>query len=172
VRTLPGSSLRIPKPLFEVATSLRLNQKWSMFAPTPSRLDGWFVVQGVTAAGAPIDILNKTLGEPDWARPRRLTSEYSSYRWRKFLIRMKNEKESQFQPYYARYLCRTWNRNSRPENKAIELSVYFNAEWVTPDYAPRKAKRMLVHTQSCESPAPPKAVAPAQRVDDPNEGNF
>lgn len=172
VRTLPGSSLRIPPALFEVATSLRLNQKWAMFAPAPSRLDGWFVVRGVTAAGAPIDILNKTLGEPDWARPRRLTSEYASYRWRKYLIRMKNENEAHFQPYYARYLCRTWNRHRRPDNKATELSVYFNAEWVMPDYAPRKAKRVLVHTQTCEVPAAPKAQAPAQRADDPNEGNF
>ncbi len=162
LRTLSSFHVRMPRAIHDIASGLRLNQKWSMFAPAPSRLDGWFVVRGVTSTGAPVDVLNNRVGEePHWERPERLAGKYSSYRWRKYLVRMKNDKEAQFRPYYARYLCRQWNRGRTPEERIAELTIYFNAEWIVRDYGPRKAERKLVHTESCLLPnrVPPKPGA-------------
>lgn len=52
---------RLPAELFGI------DQNWNMFAPAPTRIDGWFIVQSRTADGSAIDRL--TGRAVDWSRP-------------------------------------------------------------------------------------------------------
>ncbi len=56
-----SSVIRRPAELFGI------DQAWTMFAPAPTRLDGWFVVEATRKAGPPIDLL--TGRAVSWARP-------------------------------------------------------------------------------------------------------
>jgi predicted DCC family thiol-disulfide oxidoreductase YuxK len=172
LRTLPGVDFRVPTQIRSVATTLKLDQKWNMFAPAPSRMDGWFVVRGTTRDGTVVDVLNNRVGEPEWGRPKRLADEYSSYRWRKYLIRMKNDKEAAFRPHYARYLCYHWNLGRKTESRLEDLTVYFNGEWIMPDYGPRKAERKTLITYRCNRPLATIENPGVPGQSDTNEENF
>ncbi len=56
-----------PRALARPAELLGLDQNWNMFAPSPTRLDGWFVVEARRADGSTIDLL--TGRAATWSRP-------------------------------------------------------------------------------------------------------
>ena len=152
IRTLPNVRYRLPDALEGIKGTLRLSQKWEMFAPAPSRADGWYVVRGETASGGVVEVLHDRAGEPDWTRPKYLSREYPTYRWRKYLIALKNDNFAKYRPYYARYLCRTWNRGHPRADQLVELSIYFNYEVVPREYLPRQTTRKLLYVHQCNAP--------------------
>ena len=81
VINLQSIHVRVPG-VFDVADSvgqdLYLSQGWTMFAPQPSRLDGWFVALGTTRDGRAVDVLHDREAAPDWKRPESLAREHSS----------------------------------------------------------------------------------------------
>jgi predicted DCC family thiol-disulfide oxidoreductase YuxK len=149
LRTLPWLHDRLPRFAQGIETTLRLDQQWNTFAPAPSRADGWFVVRGETANGLPVDVLHDRTGEPDWIRPEHLASEYATYRWRRYLVRLPFEQDAKYRPYYAQYLCRTWNEKRPRDQQIARLTIYFNYELVPADYMPRDTRRMLVYASAC-----------------------
>jgi hypothetical protein len=151
VRSLPYLPFQLPNIASDIKSTLRLSQKWEMFAPAPSRIDGWFVVRGETPKG-PVDVLHERDGEPDWTRPESLAREYPTYRWRKYLIAIKNETHAKYRPYYAQYLCRTWNERHRHDERIDLLEIYFNREIVPRDYLSRQTERMLIYKYRCSAP--------------------
>ncbi len=152
LRSLPGHRFQLPVLAKDVSATLRLGQGWIMFAPSPSRVDGWYVVRGKTNTGAVVDVLHNRPGEPDWSRPIYLAREYATYRWRKFLMLLKNENGAKYRPYYAQYLCRTWNESRTREQQLAELTIYFNREIVPSEYQARHTQRVLVYEHTCSAP--------------------
>jgi hypothetical protein len=149
LRTLPEFHYRLPRFEQGIETTLRLDQKWNTFAPAPSRADGWFVVRGETANELPADVLHDRIGEPDWTRPEHLASEYATYRWRRYLVRLPFAQDAKYRPYYAQYLCRTWNEKRPRNQQIIRLEIFFNYELVPADYLPRDTQRWLVYASAC-----------------------
>ncbi|MBM3396428.1 MAG: hypothetical protein FJY37_17745 [Betaproteobacteria bacterium] len=115
----------------------------------------------MTKAGSPVDVLRATVGEPGWLRPDRIADTYSTYRWRKFMMRMLDNKRPHLRAHYAKYLCGKWNREMPMHLRLAELTVYFNYERVLPDYATRNAERRPVIRHSCQGPV---QSAPANNI--------
>ena len=132
-----------------VADSVRLGQGWSMFAPQPSRLDGWFVARGTTRDGRVVDVLHNREGEPDTKRPESLAREHSTYRWEHYRMFLLNPANAKYRPYYARYLCRVWNDDPSHAEKISTVELYFNGELVPPNYLSRRTDRELVIEETC-----------------------
>ena len=132
-----------------VAESLRIAQGWTMFAPQPSRLDGWFVARGTTRDGHAVDVLHDREGEPSWKRPESLARELPTYRWERYRMFLVNDANAKYRPYYARYLCRTWNEDRAHTDKISRVEIYFNAELVPPDYLTRQVERMRIADEPC-----------------------
>jgi hypothetical protein len=132
----------------EVTGTLRLGQSWLMFAPFPSRLDGWFVVRGTTVEGQPVDVLRDRVGEPEWTRPRLLADTHPTYRWERYRMFLMNDRNAKYRPYYAQYLCRQWNRDPA-HAKIASVEIYFNREYVPRDYLSRHTERVLVDRETC-----------------------
>lgn len=167
LRSLPWFGYRMPPALAEVISTTRLMQKWNMFAPSPSRVDGWYVIRGETTQGLPVDVLRGRSGEPDWTRPAKLADEYGTYRWRKYLVSLKNDNWERYRPYYGAYVCRTYNRGKPAADRVAKVAIYFNWETILPDYRPRDSRVDLVHTHDCGvRPSSGGALAPASDRDD------
>jgi predicted DCC family thiol-disulfide oxidoreductase YuxK len=132
-----------------VGESVRLSQGWTMFAPQPSRLDGWFVARGVTRDGRAMDVFRDRAGEPDWNRPESLEREHPTYRWERYRMFLVEPSHARYRPYYARYLCRVWNNNPSHTEKISTVQIYFNAELVPPNYISRRSDRELVVEETC-----------------------
>lgn len=132
-----------------VAESVHIGQGWTMFAPQPSRLDGWFVARGTTQNGHAVDVLHDREGEPDWKRPEYLAREHGTYRWERYRMWLVDDAHAKYRPYYVRYLCRLWNEDPSHADKVSAVQIYFNAELVPPNYITRRTERLLVVDEKC-----------------------
>ena len=132
-----------------------------MFAPAPLRVDGWYVVRGKTTTGQVVDVLRDRPGEPDWSRPTYLAREYATYRWRRFLILITNDKAEKYRPYYAQYLCRAWNESRARDQQLVELTIYFNGEIVPSESQVRQTRRLFVYEQKCTISSGPEPEGPS-----------
>jgi hypothetical protein len=133
-----------------VADTLRLSQGWTMYAPQPSRSDGWFVARGITHDGGAVDVFHDRIGEPDWTRPQSLEHEHPTYRWERYRMFLTEQRHAKYRTYYARYLCRKWNDDPAHVQKISAVQIYFNEELVPPNYLTRHTNRMLLDDEKCE----------------------
>lgn len=165
---LPGFSYPLPNVLRNVRDTLSLNQKWNMFAPAPSVVDGWFVVRGETRDGTVVDVLKNYPTDPDFSRPENMAAEYPNYRWRKYLTRLALEVDKAHRPPFARYLCRTWDQRKPDSQRLASVKIYFNMERIELNDDPRPVTRLLLHEQACATPSnsPKESVPPRQTRDE------
>lgn len=138
----------VPDALRAAATPpvhvLRLDQYWDMFAPQPTRDDGWFLVPAVLADGREVDLLRD--GAPvSYAKPDSIYATHETpSRWRKYRERIWARSYAWHREHYARYLCRDWNVTHAPEQRALSLKlVYMLERSVPPGESPSIEQRVL-----------------------------
>lgn len=148
--TLTIIDVEVPGPIRTVASSVRLNQAWTMFAPVPGKLTGWFVALGALEDGRPVDLYLDRIGEPNWSRETYLEHNYDSYRWRKYFTRLPLEERVEGRPYYLQYLCTQWH-NAHPDEPLATVKLYFIAERTQPYPQPRTSERTLTWRSKCGS---------------------
>ena len=121
-------------PARDVAITLRLQQRWRMFAPRPPIDDGWFVFRGLMSDGTPVDLRSRLITNPDFEKPVDVPASYYSHRWRKYLIRLTESRHDKHRELYGQYVCRRWNDGRPQEFRAVKVQVYFVREQTLPDY--------------------------------------
>lgn len=134
--TLSGTKYPVPSEVRWMARTLRLDQKWEMFAPYPMKDDGWFVVPGKTSSGEEYELFLG--GEVSWEKPHEVSSMYPSQRWNKYMRNLWNKRWKPFRLYYGKYRCREWNRGKRKgDPDALEsFTMYFMKELTPPPGEP------------------------------------
>ncbi len=132
--TLPKVDYQLLEPVRAFQRAVRLHQNWNMFAPWPSKSDGWFVVRGVMEDGAVVDLWHRRPGEPDTAKPRYVSKWNTDYRWRKYLWRLPNKKYRGQVKNFARYYCRTYNRFDPGAVRLATLIIDYHRERTLADY--------------------------------------
>lgn len=100
---------------------LRLEQRWSLFAPNPSQVEGWMVVAIETSEGE-FDAL--TGKEIDWSRPAHLGAVLPSGPWRKFLAAVRNQRYPDRVRIFARWCARRWEAE-HPGVKVQRVRVHY-----------------------------------------------
>jgi hypothetical protein len=99
VAGLPWTHAPRPSWVASLTSAAHLEQRWAMFAPGPSRDDGWFVVAGTLADGR---VLPVPVARPDDPRV-----GLPSQRWRLYMVSLTRETGLTALPAYAAYVCRT-----------------------------------------------------------------
>ncbi|MCB0514688.1 MAG: HTTM domain-containing protein [Chitinophagales bacterium] len=130
--------ITMPDALKPTVRQLRLDQKWSMFAPNPPRADGWFVVRGNLADGSTVDLLQDgasfTEQRPKWIYDHFPTPQY---RWRKYLTNIISKSNKGYRMYLGKYYCKCWNTYEKRMNTPQELqtlTVIYMREQNLPDF--------------------------------------
>lgn len=124
---LPAPALQPIAPLMQ---ALRIDQRWDMFAPEPSRTDGWIVLPGTLEDGRDIDLraADRVL---DWQRPdppnAHRNVRWHSYEWRLLALR----EESLFLAY-GRHLCRRFNADRAPGTRLERFDLVYVVETSPP----------------------------------------
>ena len=122
--TLEWFPYKLPRSVSDVTRTLRLNQRWNMFAPTPSKGTSWFVARGVLGDGTGVDIYLDRPAETLGTRDEYLRANNTSYRWRKFLTQLAHANRIELRPYYTDYLCRQWLQRHGEKLKTVELHLF------------------------------------------------
>lgn len=120
-------------------------QQWNMFAPTPMRNDGWFVMDAQLRNGKHVDILNNA-DEVNFEKPLFVRKNYRSTRFHKYLLNRNYKQAPAYMNAWGRYYCKCWNKENENTPKELEsFSIYFMREY-TPEFGqpnPEPEKRLL-----------------------------
>ena len=128
--------------LIKYGSALRLEQNWGMFSPTVLKNDGWYVYCGYTNNGHYIDIKHNG-NNVTYAKPIHIVDEYESDRWRKYGENYTFYTNNHIRPLYCKYLITKWNKE-HPNNKVVDLSIFFMQETSLPNYATKPIEKIAV----------------------------
>jgi predicted DCC family thiol-disulfide oxidoreductase YuxK len=124
-----------------------LGQRWDMFAPFPTKDEGWYVMPARLQDGTVIDMWHE--GRPvEWARPY-MPDRYRNQHWQKYMESLWKSNRRLYYPHFASYLCHTWNAEHPDEKKVIEVQLVFMLERTLPDYKQEPPERKDLYTYSC-----------------------
>lgn len=127
IAAYPGVAWKVPARLHWIAYLTHIDQHWGMFAPTPPREDGWYVIPGVLNNDLDVDVFTEK-SPTTWTKPASVSSTYFDQYWRKYLLMNALNHYPKAHPYYARYLCTRWNANHDSANQLQQLSIYYAFE--------------------------------------------
>jgi len=132
---------------FPVVTA-RLEQYWGMFAPSPSRDDGWYVVEGVLRNGTKADVLRQTDAINE-QKPATATDFYPNERWRRYMMNLGTRDLKDFREPFTAYLCRDWNRVHTGATHLERGSVFFIRETTPPPGQPAETTKLDLINYAC-----------------------
>ena len=134
--------VKMPQGWSALKSTLRLDQKWSMFAPYPKKSDGWLVIPGLTEDGRLVNVFQPGR-ELSFAKPDSMFADYyQNYRWRKYLTRIPTKRFEGYRSHYGGWLCRQWNEGVPKGQRLATLNIYRMLERTRP---PGEAMRVTRH---------------------------
>ena len=149
IYTLDKKRLVVPALFREPAKTLQIAQEWNMFAPYPSRQDGWFVSPGKLGDGTEVNVLHPR--QPlNWDKPKRISATYKSAPWHKYMFRIWQKANAGIRPYFGRYLCRQWNQNQLDMRRQLQrFTLYYMLEFTPEPGVDAKIKRVRLFSHTC-----------------------
>lgn len=120
----------------------QFEQRWSMFAPTVLREDGWFVPEGRLGNGKSVDLHTREV--VNWDKPAHLSSTFPNDRWRKWFLNLYNRDFAGYRQPYADYLRRRWNSEHRGPWQVREIRLWYMLETTLPEYQQPEVRKLML----------------------------
>lgn len=145
IAALDPISIKLPRVIESGVQALRLDQRWSMFAPDPPRARLRLGAVGELSSHREIDLfrngrpfsMERTVGLHE------VFTDVFGIKWAEHLTNP--EKHKWMRPHYAAYLCRRWNRSHSNAMQIKRIKLYTIRG---PDFPPPKRKNQtgrIVH---------------------------
>lgn len=181
LKSVPRFGIDITPPWNKLASVIRVDQKWNMFAPYPLRIDGWYVIDGELANGTKVDVFRRTVGQVSFDKPEMVSKMFKNARWRKFIMSLYEKSKKKHRLFYGKYLCRSWNDTAVSDEKLQKFKIYFMKEKNVLPGVESKVEKLMIWQHDCfkkkdekqdgEAPAEekvketPAAAKPAEPAD-------
>lgn len=134
-----------------------IGQGWSMFAPAPSKVDGWYVVPAKLRNGTEFDLFKGPGSTITWEKPKSIIKMYKNNRWLKFIEALQGDHSDVRFLNYGGYFCRSWNTTHKdPQYQLVSFEFYWMGEENLPNYKPSETKKILMWKHLCFEPEKPK----------------
>jgi hypothetical protein len=148
------SALTMPERLVPVGPFLGLDQHWGMFAPSPSREDGWYVIPGTLRDGQHTDLMPVTrddygLHAVSWEKPQDVSGTYENGHWRKYLENIYMQEHAAQRLYLGQYICREWNARHTGAEQLTTFNITYMLEMTLPDYQHSTPQKVDLWEHSC-----------------------
>lgn len=134
---------------------LRVDQYWDMFAPFPSKEDGWFVIPAELASGKEIDLLHPDRPAVSYDKPESVNHEFANIRWHKYMERLWSAQFSASRLYYGKYLCRTWNATHHGDQTLRTFKIIYMLEMSVPIGQTPTVEQRVIWRHDCFATAKP-----------------
>ena len=154
------AGFRIPAPDFfnPIYRSLRLDQYWAMFAPTPARAGGWFWSPGLLRSGEIREIVAVPGTQFEMDQSADAEAMFKNYRWAKYKRRLRLKNYAGYRASYGDWLCKDWNEKFQDEEQLEAFNIYFVKHLTQPDHLPPKVSSHVVMRHHCTDPKLLKAL--------------
>jgi hypothetical protein len=148
------SSFTLPERISSFGLFLGLDQSWGMFAPYPSKEDGWYVIPGNLRGGQRVDVMPITrddfgLHAVSWEKPPSVAGTYKNEHWRKYLERIWDRDYSDQRLYFGQYICREWNARHTGSEQLMDFQVTYMLEQTLPDYRRSTPEKVVLWEHRC-----------------------
>jgi predicted DCC family thiol-disulfide oxidoreductase YuxK len=134
--------------LAPVLYPLRLDQSWNMFAPAPSKDNGWFVAPGRLADGREVDVL-KPDAPLSFEKPADPYGDMGNIRWKAWRNRMWDRNFRHHRQQWAGYLCRQWNGNRTESERLTQFRIIYMLQRTLPDFQPAPVEQRVLWRHDC-----------------------
>ena len=148
------SELKMPERLLPLNYFLGIDQSWGMYAPYPSKDDGWFIIPGTLRGEEQVDLMGVTrddftLQQVSWEKPQNVANTYKNEPWRKYFesIRSYSDQRSHF----GHYICREWNARHTGSEELMTFQIVFMLEKTLPDYQNSTPQKKVLGNHDCFS---------------------
>jgi hypothetical protein len=132
-----------PRSANPLAMVFRLDQYWTMFAPTPLLEDGWFVLRAGLSDGSEVDLLRD--GAPvSFAKPALASAAYKDARWQKYQMNLWMLIHHTHRMPYGDYMARRWNDSHGGLGQVVAWQLWFVREMTQPDGSRSKPEPILM----------------------------
>ena len=148
------SSFTLPERISSFTLFLGLDQSWGMFAPYPTKDDGWFVIPGNLRGGQQVDLMPITRDDFDlravsWEKPPSVAGTYKNEHWRKYLERIWDRDYSDQRLYFGQYICREWNARHTGSEQLVDFQITYMLEETLPDYQRSTPEKVVLWEHRC-----------------------
>jgi hypothetical protein len=148
------SVLTMPERLLPVGPFLGLEQSWGMFAPFPSKEDGWYVIPGNLGDGQQTDLMSVTrddygLHRVSWEKPQDVHGTFKNAHWRKYLENIHRKKYADQRLYLGQYICRQWNARHAGSEQLRTFQITYMRETTLPNYQRSMPQKVVLWEGTC-----------------------
>jgi hypothetical protein len=148
------SSLTLPERTVPLGPFLGIDQYWGMFAPSPSKEDGWFVIPGDLQDGRKVDLMPITRDDygmhgVSFEKPRDIPATYKNEHWRKYLENIYNQDHADQRLYFGQYICRQWNSRHLGAESLDNFRIIYMREATLPDYQRSQPEKVNLWNHTC-----------------------
>jgi hypothetical protein len=151
---------RLPFGAFSILSPIlypgRLEQFWQMFAPFPFKDNGWYVLPGKRVDGTEVDVLRP--GKPlSYDEPWSIAMDFPNMRWQVYENRMYDRRFRLHRGYWARYLCREWNRDAPESQRLVSFNIVYMLKRTPPPGESSQLEQVVLWRHEC---APTETTKP------------
>ena len=148
------TSFTLPEKTVPLGTFLGLEQYWGMFAPSPSKEDGWYVIPGELRDGQKVDLMPITRDDygvypVSYEKPQDVPATYKNEHWRKYLENIYNQNFSDERLYFGQYICREWNARHAGAQTLETFRIIYMLELTQPDYQESDPEKVDLWNHKC-----------------------
>jgi hypothetical protein len=148
------TSFTMPERTVPLGPFLGLDQYWAMFAPSPGKSDGWFVIPGKLQDGQEVDLASVTRDDygkhpVSYAKPQDVRATYKNEHWRKYLKNLYDDDHADQRIYLADYVCDQWNARHTGGDALESLRIIYMLDLTLPDYEQSKPKKVELGSYTC-----------------------
>ena len=129
-----------------VGYGLGLEQRFDLFAPKPTIIDGWLIAVATLENGDQIDLIEE--GRPvHWNKPELLSARYRNGHWGAYMFFLKEPTiaAAAHRPYYVEYLKRRYRAQHKNENDIDHVELYLMLEITPPFPEQPRAEKTLIY---------------------------
>ncbi len=141
-------TLQMPDMFWRISNTLGTAQMWSMFAPNPTANRGWYIVDGTLENGVHVNAFDPS--QPIYFEPPEyLPPTYGNHRWLKYLEAISQPQNAAFRPYFAAYLCGSWN-TTHPLDRLKSVDITFMRARALPDSKTSSSTPVHIASSTCD----------------------
>ena len=129
-----------------VGYGLGLEQRFDLFAPKPTIIDGWLIAVATLEDGDQVDLIESGRAVT-WNKPAPLATRYTNGHWGAYMFFLKEPTiaAAAHRHYYVEYLKRLWGQQHGEGNKIDHVELYLMLEITPPFPEQPHAKKTLLY---------------------------